>query len=162
MFDCRKSFLFVVKVMRRYIFYLSAALLAFGVGSFVAGNLYQLNEVISMKNEAIALETVEKQGKTAVVSKAADIDEEEHCSGLSNDDSFEPAINKWTKGKIIEGKPMRPPEDYRSEGDEFVPSLIDINFDSKKELLIKSNCSPVNNCYLTLYKKTKRITNQYF
>ena len=141
--------------MRRIIFYLLVALLAFGIGSFIVISLYQQQQTISIKREIASVKTISEVENVPVVNKVEDTNEQKICSGLSSDDLFEPAIKNWLKGKLIEGKPMRPPKEYRSEGDEFVPSLVDINLDGRKELLIKSHCSPMSNCYFTLYKRTR-------
>jgi hypothetical protein len=47
---------------------------------------------------------------------------------------------------------MRPPV-YRSPGDEYFPSLVDVNSDGKEELMVKSYCSALNNCWFDIYRR---------
>lgn len=142
--------------MRRITFYIAVALLSFGFGSFIVVKIYENKQSFHTESKIVSVKNIiEDERVQTVVPGNNESDAQEICSGLDRDDFFEPAIKKWLKGNLIEGKTMRPPKEYRSDDDEFVPSLVDINFDGKKELLVKSNCSSLNNCYHTLYKKTK-------
>lgn len=138
--------------MNRYAFYFVVSLLAFAVGitSFLV--FYRQREI---PNDLLPVEKIEvsKTTPTNSIIEQPISSDEEVCSGLDAEDYFEPAIAKWFKGQKVEEKPMRPPKEYRSEGDEYVPSLIDVNQDSKKELMIKGYCSPMKNCAFYIFEK---------
>ena len=84
------------------------------------------------------------------------------CSGLDNEDFFEPAITRWMKGKKLSTNLMRPPKEYRSDDDEYTASLVDVNQDGKDELMIKAYCSPIENCRFFIYEKQGKEYRQLF
>jgi hypothetical protein len=98
----------------------------------------------------------------SVEPELEDSDESDVCSGLDNSAYDEPAIKKWLRGEKFSEKAMRPPIEYRSEGDEFFPSLVDVNGDNKNELMVKSYCSPLKNCYFSIYEKSGKGFHELF
>ncbi len=142
--------------MRRRAFYLAVALLAFGIGSFVVFKFYWSEKIIT--NSKIQLfETVDAQQQKNEYpqTKIEDIEDEELVDE-NLEEKFKPIIRKWLKGQKIEEKYLshktyKEAKDYDPEN--FTPSLTDVNFDGKKELAIKSDCSPTGNCLLFIYEK---------
>ncbi|MBX7174436.1 MAG: hypothetical protein K1X72_25915 [Pyrinomonadaceae bacterium] len=138
--------------MNRYAFYLIISLLAFGIGITSFLFFYQQKE-ISQSNKFLRVEEIEVSNSIPTHIQTVASDEDEICSGLDAEDYFEPAIKKWLKEQKIEEKPIRPPKEYQSEGDKFIPSLIDVNHDGRKELMIKWYCSPTKNCAVYIFEK---------
>jgi len=142
--------------MRRFAFYFSVALFAFGIGSFVVFNFYWSSKNIT-KSEIQLFETVnaQEQKNESPQPKIKDVGDEELV--VENlEEKFKPILKKWLKGQKIEEKYLshvtyKEAKDY--DGENFTPSLIDVNFDGKKELAIKSDCSPTGNCVLFIYEK---------
>jgi serine/threonine-protein kinase RIO1 len=142
--------------MRRTLFYLSVALLAFGISSFAVLNYYW-NSEDKTKSEIQLFETVNAQQEKSEFhqAKTKDIADEDFVD-RNLEEKFEPIIKKWLKGQKIEEKYLshktyKEAKDY--DGENFTPSLTDVNFDGKKELAIKSDCSPTGNCLLIIYQR---------
>lgn len=142
--------------MRRIFFYLSVALLAFGIGSSVAFEFYWNTEKIVPKVKVEKFEVTESKQSSNDDSEIQTIEDSEDkvCSGISQDDIFEPVIKKWLKGKKIKEKLTSPGEDYEAFG-KFVPKLLDVNSDGKQELQIKSDCLLNGSCYYCIYQKVE-------
>lgn len=156
--------------MRRWTFSLLIALSAFGLGSTIAVQFYQrVPPNIQQSNQPLVLSRSYgdfradlKTYSTPTPSESEDGNDDYKCSGLDNEDFFEPAINRWLKGKKLSTKPMRPPEEYRSDGDEYTASLVDVNQDGRDELMIKAYCSPLENCRFFIYEKQGKDYRQIF
>ena len=160
--------------MRRIIFYLSVALLAFGIGSFVVFNLYfkrAEQSVIAKTTETNKLENKE-QISTSIqqTSQDEEPDEEEKASF----DVLKPTIKKWLRGeKIKKGwnditaeliKEVTGQNEsdlseqeirfWKDLGFQFTTYLMDADGDGKNELAIQNRCAPVGNCKFWLFRKS--------
>ncbi len=139
--------------MRRYIFYLSVALLAFGIGSFVVCfYIYPTLKVKNLTDEDVSNKAVNYETRVKVKLKAKQYLSDKDKSLLL----FNTTINKWlnnqkldetvdSSAEVIEGI-------YDSKLDivderillqsaqkSYKPSLIDVNGDGEDELAILSN-----------------------
>lgn len=159
--------------MRRYIFYSSVALLAFGIGSSVVFNLY-----FKRVEQSVAAQTTEtnksenkEQYLTLQTSQDDDdaIDEDEGAFKV-----LEPTIEKWLRGgeiktgwnditseliKEVTGKDESElSEDelhfWRDSDFQFTTYLIDVDGDGKNELAIQNRCAPVGNCEFLIFRKS--------
>jgi hypothetical protein len=171
MFDCRKSLSFVVKIMRRWAFYLSVALLAFGIGSFVVFKFYLKIEMPSVQVETSQINQLESR---LTLSSAIEIDHsisklfrplEEICAETKciGDGTLNPLIKKWLKNKNLKGEQISlwTLKERQSMSEKAAsPSLVDLNSDGNKELILEFECAPVGNCqFIILSKKGKRYSN---
>ncbi len=147
--------------MLRRAFYLAVALLAFGIGLFFVGRFYWQQDVpleIEMRS-VWEIKTSEDAPSLSVASG----EERRICSRISKEDYFEPAISRWLKGKKIRAKPMSPPTDYQSCDIGYLASLMDVNQDGKKELMIKMDCPPfMINCFFVIYEKQEKGYKEIF
>jgi len=157
--------------MRRYTFYLSVGLLAFGIGFyFVYGLALRKSETLSESVIPLNIET------PPMVYSNQEKEKSRRQDYLSNEQRayflFENTINKWLSGqkitvpvepsaetleKIIESKLNIVDERGLLESAKKVykPSLMDANGDGKPELTISSNCLPNLSCEFWIFKKVK-------
>jgi len=161
--------------MRRYTFYLSVALLAFGIGSFVVFNLYFKHaeqSVIAQTTETNKLENKE-QISTSIQENSQD--EESNDEEKAAFDILKPTIKKWLRGerikkgwnditseliKEVTGQKESDLSEqeihfWKDLGFQFTTYLTDVNGDGKNELAIQNRCAPVGNCQFLLFKKNK-------
>ncbi len=157
--------------MRRYTFYLSVALLAFGIGSSVVFNFYfkrTEQSVIAQTTETNKLENT-KQTSIQETLQDEEPDEEEKAAF----DVLKPTIKKWLRGekikkgwnditsgliKEVTGKNENELEEteqhfWKDLGFQFTTYLIDTDGDGKNELAIQNRCAPVGNCKFWLFRK---------
>jgi len=159
--------------MRRYTFYLSVALLAFGMGSLVVFSFYwkTIEQPLEISNN---LETLESQSVLPTETKIIQDDKitkyfkktlEEVCAETkcTGDGTLKPIIKKWLKGEKLKNEvtslwTLKVRQAFTEES--ALPSLVDLNLDGKKELILQSECAPVGNCQFDLYiKKGKGYSN---
>jgi len=160
--------------MRRYAFYLSVALLAFGIGIF---SLY----LFSFQNPAAksAVQTVPAEDFLVVsVSNETSLHQETGIESLISDKEkalllFEPTLEKWLKKENIAGIIEPSPEIlerimatklHRYEAPyltqmarkSYKPSLLDLNNDGLTELSILINCGESGGCELWVFREIRR------
>ena len=159
--------------MRRYTFYLSVALLAFGIGSFVVFNLYFKHAEQSVTAQTTEASKSENKEQNLAQQTSQDddeaIDEDEGAFKV-----LEPTIRKWLHGeKIKTGWNDITPElikevtskdeseldeaelhFWKDLGFQFTTHLIDIDGDGKNELAIQNRCAPVGNCEFLVFRKS--------
>ncbi|MDQ6785604.1 MAG: hypothetical protein M3033_02125 [Acidobacteriota bacterium] len=157
--------------MRRYTFYLSVALLAFGIGSFVVFNLYfkHAEQSVIAQTTEINKSEVKEQALTSTqdVPQDKELNDEEKAAF----DVLKPTIKKWLRGEKIKSeftdasnesiKEISGKDKSELSEDEatwysyfrFEPTLIDIDGDGKNELAIRNYCAPVGNCQFWVFKK---------
>jgi hypothetical protein len=159
--------------MRRYTFYLSVALLAFGIGFyFVYSYTLRNAEIVSESVRWLDKETVQTvslnhtQVREKLKTKEYLPDKEKALllfqlilnkwlSSQKLDDITEPSeeiIRKITESKIdnVDERGL-----LQSAQKSYKSYLIDVNGDGKDELAVLSNCSPPEYCELWIFKKTK-------
>jgi hypothetical protein len=160
--------------MRRYTFYLSVALFAFGIGSFVVFNFYlkRFEQTVNIQTREINKLEIKEQTPTSTQETPEDneINYEEKAAF----DVLRPTIKKWLRGekvksernditfeliKEVTGKSESELNEtekhfWQDLGFEFTPYLIDVNGDGKNELAIRNSCAPVGNCKFWLFRKS--------
>jgi hypothetical protein len=159
--------------MRRYTFYLSVALLAFGIGSFVVFKFYFKNAEQPVITQAIEKNKLEIKEKFPTSIQKISEDDEINDEEKAAFDVLKPTIKKWLRGekiknerneisfeliKEITGKSESQLDEnerhfWQDSGFEFTPSLIDVDRDGKNELAIRNYCAPVGNCQFWIFKK---------
>jgi hypothetical protein len=149
--------------MRRFLLYLPVCLITFalGVGAIILFITSQ-SQPVEVPVVPDVVQAPDPINIPVVEPEPANSDEGDICSGLDLSDYQEPAIEKWLRGEKFTGKPMRPPIEYRGEGDEYFPSLVDVDSDGRMELMVKTYCSPVHNCYFNIYEKVGQDYRQLF
>lgn len=159
--------------MRRKVFYLVIALLAFGIGFYFVQ--FYIWQIIEKKNESVnwTNEEVEKFVSSNHNSIKVKTRKEEFLTKKEKAlILFEPTLKKWLNGetlvnsvetspdiihKITDGKFNTVDENSLLLAAEknYKPSLIDVNDNGENELAILSNCWPPEFCELWIFKKTK-------
>lgn len=157
--------------MRRYTFYLLAALLAFWIGSFVVFKFYwkdekPLEQIETSQNFEIkansvsSIATEKDENISKLFRPLEEICAETKCVG---DGSVKPLIKKWLKGEKLKDEQislwtLKGRQSMTEEA--ALPSSVDLNSDGNKELILKSECAPVGNCQFAIYAKNgKRYSN---
>lgn len=152
--------------MRRYIFYLAVALLAFGIGSFVVFKFYWITEVklVSKEGTNIATETLpEKSFGTGFGTGSSErrLNEPVYVPKLykatCSDKKILPIWNELRKDKEFK---QREKEFYQKAdcSDLIEIDKIDLNDDGQKEFVIWGRynfCGGTGNCALWIYEKKK-------
>jgi hypothetical protein len=159
--------------MRRYTFYLSVALLAFGIGSLVVFKFYWNSAA------EIAIQTEPTQDFVAVsVPNEISLHQETGIESLISDKEkalllFEPTLKKWLEKENVAGTVEPSPEIlerimttklHRYEAPyltgtarkSYKPSLLDLNNDGLKELSILIGCGENDGCELWVFRKVER------
>ena len=159
--------------MRRTLFYLSVALLAFGIGSFVVFSFYWNSAV------EVAVQLEPTQDFVAVsVSNELSLHQATGIENLISDEEkalllFEPTLKKWLKkeniAELIEPSPeiletimvtelhkYEAPYLTRMARKSYKPSLLDLNDDGSAELSILINCGEPDGCELWVFRKARR------
>lgn len=159
--------------MRRYIYYLSVALLSFGIGSFFVFKFYWNSAV------EVAVQIEPTQDFVAVsVSNELSLHQETGIESLISDEKkalllFEPTLKKWLKkeniAESIEPSPeilerimatklhrYEAPYLTRMAQKSYKPSLLDLNDDGAKELSILINCGESGGCELWVFREIGR------
>lgn len=159
--------------MRPLVFYLSVALLAFGISSFVVFNLYFKNveqSVIAQTTETNKLDVKEQISASMQETLQNEEPDEEEKAAF---DVLKPTIGKWLRGekikkgwnditseviKEVTGKNENDLSEqeisfWTDLGFQFTTYLIDANGDGKNELAIQNRCAPVGNCKFWLFRK---------
>ena len=157
--------------MRRRIFYLSVALLAFGISSFVGLKFYfkhTENYAIDQTMKTTKSEVEEQPSKLVQETSQEEEPNEEEKAAF---DVLKPTIAKWLRGEKIKHeftdasnesiKEVSGKDKSELSKDQatwfsyfkFEPTLIDVDGDGKNELAIRNNCSIVGNCQFWLFKK---------
>ena len=137
--------------MRRYTFYLSVALFAFGIGSFVVFKFYLRTVVPTLSIEQS--KTSESVQNYTVKDEFPIPSDEQFLKWKM--DSFKPVIKKWLKGEKIKQKvELKRDDDWAgiTEHEGWV-NLLDVNGDEIKELSIETACATVGNCKFWLFQK---------
>jgi hypothetical protein len=157
--------------MRRYTIYLSVALLAFGIGSFVVFKFYwktekrveqvETSHPIKIENPPTSSSTIKLDDSISKLFRPLEeICAETKCIG---DGTLNPLIKKWLNGKNLKNEQtslwtLKERQSMREEA--ALPSLVDLNSDAKNELILQSDCAAVGNCqFIILSKKGKRYSN---
>ena len=87
--------------MRRIIFYLSVALLAFGIGSFVVFNLYFKHAEQSVIAHTTEINRLENKEHVSTSIQETSQDEEPNDEEKAAFDVLKPTIKKWLRGEKI-------------------------------------------------------------
>ena len=146
--------------MRRTLFYLSVALLAFGIGSFVVFRFFWKSTeqpIIVSPNEAEISNNVNQTSETSQTNSDEDNFPTHEQFRKWQIDSFKPVIEKWLKGKkIIEREyDLERNDDYSSNSQEVaIAYLTDANGNGTKELALRTGCAIVGNCEFWLFQKS--------
>ncbi len=155
--------------MWRIIFYLSVAMLAFGIGSFVVFNLYFKRAEQFVDIQTIEMDKLKVKESTSIQEDSEDkeLNDEEQAAF----DVLKPTIRKWLRGEKIKNEFTEASNESIKEilGKDkselsveeatwfsyfrFEPTLIDIDGDGKNELAIRNYCAPVGNCRFWIFKK---------
>jgi hypothetical protein len=160
--------------MRRYVFYLLVALLAFGIGIFFLYLFFPQNSATES-----GIQAMPTQGFVAVsVSNEPPLHQQTGIESLISDKEkamllFEPTLKKWLQKENIVGTIEPSPEIIerisamklhryevpyltRMAQKSYKPSLLDLNSDGLSELSILINCDEPNGCELWLFRKAER------
>lgn len=159
------------EIMRRYLLYLSIAVMAFSFGVLTVFYFYVNTEIQSA--EVRVSEAKENSEMKSVINTA----QNQISKGELNDeeqtafDVLKPTIKRWLRGGKIKNEFTEASnesikdilgKDKSQLSDEetiwfsyfrFKPTLIDVNGDGKEELAIRNYCAPVGNCQFWLFKK---------
>ena len=148
--------------MRRKLFYLSVALLAFGIGLFSAFEFYF---------ESYEIDVFEVENQNAHLIREDPLENEPNFEEQSAFAVLKPTIEKWLRNKKTNSGFNEVSDESikeiigksRSELSEdetrffsyfrFEPSLIDVDGDGKNELAVRNYCAPVGNCQFWIFKK---------
>lgn len=155
--------------MRRWAFYLSVALLAFGISSLVVFKFYFKNneQIVNVQTtEQIKLENTEQ-----ILDSHQETPEEPNEEEKAAFDVLKPTIRKWLRGEKIKNEFTDASDEAikeisgvnKSELNEnqaawffdfrYEPKLIDVDGDGKNELAVINGCALVGNCQFWLFKK---------
>jgi hypothetical protein len=139
--------------MRRYTFYFAVALLAFGIGSYVAMKSHQRISEKTLSPES--KETQEKKTQQDISQKDDFPTDEQFEEWKMN--SFKPVLEKWLKNQRIEEYINLERNDEWAANSEHDArtKLIDVNAGGKNELALQTGCAAVGNCEFWLFEKTK-------
>jgi len=157
--------------MRRWAFYLSVALLAFGIGSLVVFKFYWRTEKPAEQTEISRTNEIDTSlTSTPVIEQDDSVSKyfkplEEICAKTKciGDGTFKPLIKKWLKGENLKNEQtslwtLKERQSMREEA--ALPSLVDLNSDAKNELILQSDCAAVGNCQFDVFiKKEKGYSN---
>jgi hypothetical protein len=137
--------------MIRKFFYLSVALLAFGIGSSAVFEFY-----VKTVGQPLIVEKIEalERLQNNTVKNDSPIPSDEQILKWKMD-SFEPIIAKWLdKKKIKQYVELKRNDEWAGVTEhEAQVKLIDVNSDNVEELFIQTGCSMVGNCELWIFKK---------
>ena len=160
--------------MRRYTFYLTVALLAFGIGIFFLYLFFPRNPApeIVVRNEPT------QEFAAISVSKELSLHQETGIESLISDKEealllFEPTLKKWLKKENLDETIKPSPEILerimatklhrydapyltRTARASYKPSLLDLNDDGRTELFILINCGQPDGCELWVFRKAER------
>lgn len=147
--------------MRRWAFYLSVALLAFGIGWFVVPKYFNsTNQDLVLVAVNDLTETPPKGEITKKLITAEDksqnIDQE-----LPEEFSTEPLFEKWIGGKefneeVISLRTMQPSNEYIPHSEYARIQLEDLNKDRKEEMIVFSQCIVTGNCRVEIAVKKEK------
>ena len=160
--------------MRRTLFYLSVALLAFGIGIFFLYLFPFKNPAADLTAQPVTVQTVD----AVSVSTERSLHQETGIESLISDKEealllFEPTLKKWLKEEKIAGLIEPSPEILerimatklhrydapyltRTARASYKPSLLDLNDDGRTELFILINCGQPDGCELWVFRKAER------
>jgi hypothetical protein len=150
--------------MRRYTFYLSVALLAFGIGSFVVFNFYWItNEKMNLAEtkETIAVTQTENNVGRGFASSNS------YFSNQTNEINEKPKITCGDKSFLPLWKELKKDKSFREYEKDFhltddcaemlVMRKEDLNKDGRNELILQGNdgnlCSPTGACGVWIYQQ---------
>lgn len=143
--------------MRRYAFYLSVALLAFGLGLFVVFEFCWKNDDLFQKTEFVEL------GINAQVQENVNSDEIQNSSKrnyVCEDKLIKPVWSKIVRDEsfqvYVDASEISDKETIDC-AEEFEASVIDINSDGISELAVKAKwgrfCGMYSGCWFGIFKK---------
>ena len=160
--------------MRRHTFYLTVALLAFGISVFF---LYLFSDQTPAIELAVQVEPT-KEFVAVTVSKEKSLHQETSIESLITDKEralllFEPTLEKWLGKENIAGTVEPSPEilerimrtrlhqyeaPYLTQAarKSYQPSLRDLNNDGRAELFILVNCKDSMDCELWIFRKANK------
>lgn len=153
--------------MRCFSFYITVALLTFGIGSFTAFKLFSHTE-----KQSLVQSTNEVRPEISIPAKISlpqtgnvVLNEVDGCNDWNGETIYQPIIRKWLRGEALKNVPYcsrngKEAKIYNALN--VTPTLIDLNNDGKSELALQSGCSPTGNCSVEIYERTAKGNREIF
>jgi hypothetical protein len=153
--------------MRRFSFYITVALLTFGIGSFIAFQFFWHTE------KQPAVQSIEEfKPEISIPTRIhlpqirdVVLNEIDECEEYSDEVIYQPIIKKWLRGETLKNVPYCSKNGKEAKGFNglnVTPSLVDLNKDGKSELVLESGCSPTGNCNMEIFERTEKGNREIF